>query len=428
MGDREDSMQTDGGGAGSSTAGAIAAARGGRGGSKAGARGGAAGRSSSSKDGGPSGGAGGASSSAGGPTFPLTRVSRIVKADSDIETTSKDAIWTIAMATVGVAAGNPYEPHAHADVLISVALTQEYFIKHLTDSALAKARLDGKRTLTYKELANAVESQSEFFFLNGVCRLLIEGFQATREALAALQNATDAPSRCLGAFADVIPQPIPAEEAFKLRRELEAHRRARQVGLVDDDFEDSDEEEEEEEAVEEEEEAGAADGNGKTKKASKSKASKKAAAAAAAAGADESGADSKEKAPRKSKGAAAKTDVAQQADTSWGEGRPLKANGQPRLKPGPKPKVRAPDTDGGQDTGDTSAAPASSGSKAKGRKSAVDSDAAPAAAAAAAPSKKGGTKGKQPSTGHTDKRAQDTEMNEDNASANDEADELELDV
>lgn len=74
--------------------------------------------------------------------FPLARISRIVKVDKEIEMTSKDAIWTIATAT-------------------------ELFIKHLTDSAYAKARLDKKRTITYKELANAVESQNEFFFLQG---------------------------------------------------------------------------------------------------------------------------------------------------------------------------------------------------------------------------------------------------------------------
>lgn len=77
--------------------------------------------------------------------FPLARVSRIVKVDKEIEMTSKDAIWTIAVAT-------------------------ELFIKHLTDSAYAKARLDKKKTVTFKELALAVESQNEFFFLQGDSR------------------------------------------------------------------------------------------------------------------------------------------------------------------------------------------------------------------------------------------------------------------
>lgn len=74
--------------------------------------------------------------------FPLARVSRIVKVDKDIEMTSKDAIWTIAVAT-------------------------ELFIKHLTDSAYAKARLDKKKTITFKELSSAVESQNEFYLLQG---------------------------------------------------------------------------------------------------------------------------------------------------------------------------------------------------------------------------------------------------------------------
>lgn len=96
---------------------------------------------------------------ASGPTFPLARVSRIVKADRDVETTSKDAIWTIAMATVSTIR----ERH----VFLLTATMQEAFIKHMADSALAQARLDGKRIVTYKELATAVESQPEFFFLQG---------------------------------------------------------------------------------------------------------------------------------------------------------------------------------------------------------------------------------------------------------------------
>jgi histone H3/H4 len=77
--------------------------------------------------------------------FPLARISRIVKVDKEIEMTSKDAIWTISLAT-------------------------ELFIKHITDSAYAKARLEKKKTITYKELAAAVESQSELFFLQGESR------------------------------------------------------------------------------------------------------------------------------------------------------------------------------------------------------------------------------------------------------------------
>lgn len=96
------------GGRGGGAAAATASGRGGRGGkaaatarggSKAGKSGAAAGKGKTTKDGTLTGAG---SAALPGPTFPLARVSRIVKADRDVETTSKDAIWTIAVATVGI--------------------------------------------------------------------------------------------------------------------------------------------------------------------------------------------------------------------------------------------------------------------------------------------------------------------------------------
>jgi histone H3/H4 len=141
-----------GGKAGASTS-ARGGAKGGRAStSKGGAKGGKGSAAAKSKDlssnnaeGSGNGSIEGTSGIGSGPSntiFPLARVSRIVKVDKEIEMTSKDAIWTIAVAT-------------------------ELFIKHLTDSAYAKARLDKKKTITFKELSSAVESQNEFFFLQG---------------------------------------------------------------------------------------------------------------------------------------------------------------------------------------------------------------------------------------------------------------------
>ncbi|UZJ54619.1 hypothetical protein CBS101457_003939 [Exobasidium rhododendri] len=131
----------------------------------------------------------GAGSGSSATVFPLARISRIVKIDKEIEMTSKDAIWTISIAT-------------------------ELFIKHLTDSAYAKARLDKKKTITYKELASVVEIQSEFSFLQ-----------------------------------DVIPQPISLAKALELRQEIEDKVHMREAGLLGE--EDEEGEGEEEEAVEE---------------------------------------------------------------------------------------------------------------------------------------------------------------------------------
>lgn len=132
--------------------------------------------------GGSSSGIAGVASSGSGSSntvFPLARVSRIVKVDKEIEMTSKDAIWTIAIAT-------------------------ELFIRHLTDSAYTKARLDKKKkTVTFKELASAVESQNEFFFLQ-----------------------------------DIIPQPIAFSKALQLRQEIEDRNHMREIGLFDEEEED----------------------------------------------------------------------------------------------------------------------------------------------------------------------------------------------
>ncbi|PWN90910.1 hypothetical protein FA10DRAFT_267339, partial [Acaromyces ingoldii] len=112
-------------------------------------------------------------STPGQSIFPLTRVARIVKADRDVEMTSKDAIYVIAKAT-------------------------ELFIKHLTDSAYTKARLDKKRTITYKELASAVHTQPEFFFLP-----------------------------------EVVPQPISLSKALAKRKEMADRAYMREAGLLD---------------------------------------------------------------------------------------------------------------------------------------------------------------------------------------------------
>jgi len=159
---------------------------------KAGGKGKGAGKGkggSNSNVNGSNGNGGGSSITVPPPTFPLARVSRIVKADPDIQMTSKDAIWTIAVAT-------------------------ELFIKHLTDSLIAKTKLEKKKIASYKELSAVVDTQEEFEFLQ-----------------------------------EVIPEPVQAQEAFQFRKELQEQNYQRAVGLLID--EDSDEEEEVEEVEEE---------------------------------------------------------------------------------------------------------------------------------------------------------------------------------
>jgi DNA polymerase epsilon subunit 4 len=83
-----------------------------------------------------------AEKSKGTTIFPLTRVKRIIKADKDLDIMSSEATFLIAVAT-------------------------EYFIKHFMEEGYTKARLERRRIVNYKDLANVVARSEEFEFLRG---------------------------------------------------------------------------------------------------------------------------------------------------------------------------------------------------------------------------------------------------------------------
>ncbi|TXT15816.1 hypothetical protein VHUM_00319 [Vanrija humicola] len=80
--------------------------------------------------------------------FPISRIKRIIKADKELDMMSTEATFLVAVAT-------------------------EYFIKHFMEEGYMKARLEKRRIVNYKDMANVVERSEEFEFLKDVIPLPI---------------------------------------------------------------------------------------------------------------------------------------------------------------------------------------------------------------------------------------------------------------
>nr|KIR88630.1 DNA polymerase epsilon p12 subunit [Cryptococcus tetragattii IND107] len=94
--------------------------------------------------------------------FPVTRVKKIVKADRDIDIMSSEAVFMVSVAA-------------------------EYFIKHFMEEGYTKARLEKRKLINYRDMANVVARSEEFDFLKGL-------------------------------ITDVIPTPMPLSEAIEKRK------------------------------------------------------------------------------------------------------------------------------------------------------------------------------------------------------------------
>ena len=131
-------------------------------------------------------------SGAKGPTpgvsvFPTARVSRIIKADRDVDICSKEATFLISIAT-------------------------EIFIKKLTDHAYTNAKLDKRKHIFYKDLSRAVQTTDSLEFLK-----------------------------------DVIPTPVALSAALDARQDKLAQKQTEENMILEGTLQDEDEEEEEEE-------------------------------------------------------------------------------------------------------------------------------------------------------------------------------------
>lgn len=74
----------------------------------------------------------------------MSRIKRIIKADKELDMMSSEATFLVAVAT-------------------------EYFIKHFMEEGYTKARLEKRRIVNYKDMANVVSRSEEFEFLRGKC-------------------------------------------------------------------------------------------------------------------------------------------------------------------------------------------------------------------------------------------------------------------
>ncbi|EJT45609.1 hypothetical protein A1Q2_01001 [Trichosporon asahii var. asahii CBS 8904] len=90
--------------------------------------------------------------------FPMARLKKIVKADKDLDMMTTEAVFLVGVAT-------------------------EYFIKHFMEEGYTKARLEKRRIVNYRDMANVVARSDEFGFLS-----------------------------------DVIPQPMSMSEALELKK------------------------------------------------------------------------------------------------------------------------------------------------------------------------------------------------------------------
>ncbi|XAO26231.1 hypothetical protein I312_105065 [Cryptococcus bacillisporus CA1280] len=105
--------------------------------------------------------------------FPVTRVKKIVKADRDIDIMSSEAVFMVSVAA-------------------------EYFIKHFMEEGYTKARLEKRKLINYRDMANVVARSEEFDFLKDVIPTpmpLSEAIEKRKRKVAAEENLDeDAPT------------------------------------------------------------------------------------------------------------------------------------------------------------------------------------------------------------------------------------------
>ncbi|KAL0247089.1 hypothetical protein I308_104124 [Cryptococcus tetragattii IND107] len=105
--------------------------------------------------------------------FPVTRVKKIVKADRDIDIMSSEAVFMVSVAA-------------------------EYFIKHFMEEGYTKARLEKRKLINYRDMANVVARSEEFDFLKDVIPTpmpLSEAIEKRKRKVAVEENLDeDAPA------------------------------------------------------------------------------------------------------------------------------------------------------------------------------------------------------------------------------------------
>ncbi|KAI5449588.1 hypothetical protein NCC49_004518 [Naganishia albida] len=79
----------------------------------------------------------------GTTSLPVARVKRILGADEDLQNIGKEALFLLSIAT-------------------------EQFLKRMADSAYLKARMDGRTTITMRDLSSAVKQNPEMEFLSDI--------------------------------------------------------------------------------------------------------------------------------------------------------------------------------------------------------------------------------------------------------------------
>ncbi|KAK9345301.1 hypothetical protein V1522DRAFT_127811 [Lipomyces starkeyi] len=96
----------------------------------------------------------------GQASLPLARVKRIIKLDEDVRACSNSAAFAVTVATVC----SKQERDGYTSELTGI---KEMFIQYMCEQGLHMSRSDRRKTLHYKDLANAVHKLDELEFLSG---------------------------------------------------------------------------------------------------------------------------------------------------------------------------------------------------------------------------------------------------------------------
>ena len=86
------------------------------------------------------------SSKTGGSLFPVSRIKTIMRQDDEVAVISGDAVFAMAVAA-------------------------EAFLESLAKESFTFTKMDGRKTVTYKDVAKAVEAVVAFEFLEGTAFL-----------------------------------------------------------------------------------------------------------------------------------------------------------------------------------------------------------------------------------------------------------------
>ncbi|EGF80712.1 hypothetical protein BATDEDRAFT_88393 [Batrachochytrium dendrobatidis JAM81] len=138
-----------------------------------------------------------------GTTFPQARVKSIMKLDKDVQSTTAEAVFAVAVAT-------------------------ELFLELLTSEAFDYAKRDHRRSLNYSDVALAVNDVQEFEFLTEIVPHMI----TVKEAMH--RRRTLEAMRPIGGSGSTAT-PIDTDQSSKIKSDMSQENDADSTSLAEED-------------------------------------------------------------------------------------------------------------------------------------------------------------------------------------------------